>query len=48
MPLMVLTASSIFSVISRSTSSGAAPGCVVITTIAGKSIFGNWSTPSRV
>ena len=40
MPLMVLTASSILSVISVSTSSGAAPGSRVVTTTVGKSTFG--------
>ncbi len=47
MPLMVLTAPSILSVSSVSISSGAAPFSVVVTTMAGKSIFGNWSTPSE-
>ena len=46
MPLMVLTASSTLSVISVSTSSGAAPGCVVVTTTTGKSTLGKRSTPS--
>ena len=46
MPLIVLTASSTLSVISVSTSSGAAPGCVVVTTTTGKSTFGKRSTPS--
>ena len=46
MPLIVLTAPSILSVISVSTSSGEAPGSRVMTMTAGKSIFGNWSTPS--
>jgi hypothetical protein len=41
MPLMVLTASSILSVTSLSTCSGAAPGRRVVTRIAGKSTFGN-------
>ena len=48
MPLMVLTASSILSVISVSICSGAAPGCTVVTTTVGKSIFGKRSTPSWV
>ncbi len=48
MPLMVLTASSILSVTSLSTCSGAAPGRRVVTTMAGKSTFGNWSMPSWV
>ena len=47
MPLMVLTASSILSVISVSTSSGAAPGSRVVTTTVGKSTFGKRSRPSR-
>ena len=46
MPLMVFTDSSSLSVISVSTSSGEAPGSVVMTTMTGKSTFGNWSTPS--
>ena len=46
-PLIVLTASSILSVISVSICSGAAPGCTVVTTIIGRSIFGNRSTPRR-
>ena len=46
MPLMVLTASSIWSVTSLSTCSGAAPGSRVVTTIVGKSTLGNWSIPS--
>ena len=40
MPLMVLTASSILSVTSVSTCSGAAPGSRVVTTTVGKSTFG--------
>ena len=48
MPLMVLTASSILSVISVSISSGAAPGSRVVTTTVGKSTFGKRSTPRRV
>ena len=46
MPLIVLTASSILSVISVSISSGAAPGRRVVTTTVGKSTFGKRSTPS--
>ena len=41
MPLIVLTAPSILSVSSVSISSGAAPFSVVVTMMAGKSIFGN-------
>src|SRR6185295_16522292 len=48
MPLMVLTASSILSEISVSTSSGAAPGRRVVTTTVGKSTLGKRSSPSRV
>ena len=48
MPLIVLTASSILSVISVSTSSGAAPGSRVVTTTVGKSTLGKRSRPSRV
>ena len=48
MPLMVLTASSILSVISVSICSGAAPGCTVVMTTVGKSTLGNRSTPSFV
>src|SRR5438132_7761676 len=48
MPLIVLTASSILSVISVSICSGAAPGCTVVTSTVGKSTFGKRSTPSRV
>ena len=48
MPLIVLTASSILSVISVSTSSGAAPGSRVVTTTVGKSTFGKRSRPSLV
>ena len=48
MPLIVLTASSILSVISVSTSSGAAPGRRVVTTTVGKSTFGKRSRPSFV
>ena len=44
MPLMVLTASSILSVSSVSTSSGAAPGSVVMTETIGRSTFGKRST----
>ena len=47
-PLIVLTASSILSVTSVSTSSGAAPGSLVTTTTVGKSTFGNRSSPSFV
>src|SRR5262245_47849104 len=47
MPLMVLTPSSILSVISVSTSSGAAPGSRVVTTTVGKSTFGKRSSPRR-
>ena len=47
MPLIVLTASSILSEISVSTSSGAAPGSRVVTTTVGKSTFGKRSRPSR-
>ncbi|CAN5859725.1 hypothetical protein BH24ACI4_BH24ACI4_10890 [soil metagenome] len=46
-PLIVLTASSILSVISLSISSGAAPGSRVVTITVGKSTFGKRSTPSR-
>jgi hypothetical protein len=46
MPLMVLTAASILSVISLSTSSGAAPGWMVVTVTTGKSTLGNRSRPS--
>ena len=45
MPLTVLTASSILSVISVSTSSGAAPGSRVVTTTVGKSTLGKRSRP---
>src|ERR1043166_2180836 len=48
MPLIVLTASSILSVTSVSICSGAAPGCTVVTSTVGKSIFGKRSTPRRV
>ena len=48
MPLMVLTASSILSVISVSICSGAAPGWTVVITTVGKSTFGKRSTPSCV
>src|SRR5947207_14291591 len=48
MPLIVLTASSILSVISVSICSGAAPGWTVVTSTVGKSTFGNRSTPSFV
>jgi hypothetical protein len=47
-PLTVLTASSILSVISVSICSGAAPGWIVVITTVGKSTLGNWSTPSLV
>src|SRR5688572_15226757 len=47
MPLIVLTASSILSEISVSTSSGAAPGSRVVTTTVGKSTFGKRSSPRR-
>ena len=46
MPLIVLIASSSLSVISVSTSSGAAPGRTVVTTTNGKSTSGKRSTPS--
>ncbi len=46
MPLMVLTAPSILSEMSVSTSSGAAPSRRVVTTTKGKSTLGNWSRPS--
>ena len=45
-PLMVLTASSILSVTSLSTCSGAAPGSRVVTRTVGMSTLGNWSMPS--
>src|SRR6476661_1002624 len=45
MPLIVLTASSTFSVISVSTSSGDAPGLRTVIVTVGKSIFGKRSTP---
>src|SRR5262245_31865581 len=48
MPLMVFTPSSILSVISVSTSSGAAPGRRVVTMTVGKSTFGKRSSPRRV
>jgi hypothetical protein len=48
MPLIVLTASSILSVTSVSTSSGAAPGKRVVTTTVGKSTLGKRSSPSCV
>src|SRR5262245_39462629 len=48
MPLIVLTASSILSVISVSICSGAAPGWTVVTMTVGKSTFGKRSTPSLV
>ena len=41
MPLIVLTAASILSVMPVSTTSGAAPDNVVDTRISGMSIFGN-------
>ena len=43
--LMVLTASSIFLLISVSTSSGDAPGLITVTSTVGISTFGNRSTP---
>ncbi len=46
MPLTVLTASSILSVISVSISSGAEPGWRVVTVTIGKSTLGKRSTPS--
>src|SRR5438045_3405467 len=46
MPLIVLTASSILSVMSVSISSGAAPTRRVVIVIVGMSTFGNRSTPS--
>ena len=48
MPLTVLTASSILSVISVSISSGAEPGWRVVTVIIGKSTLGKRSTPSFI
>ena len=45
MPLMVLTAPSILSVISVSISCGDAPGLTTVIVIVGRSIFGNRSTP---
>ena len=45
MPLVVLTASSILSVISVSTSSGAEPVSRVVTVMMGKSILGKRSRP---
>jgi hypothetical protein len=48
MPLMVLTASSILSVISVSTSCGAAPGSRVVTVMVGNSTRGKRSTVSRL
>ncbi len=47
MPLTVLTAASILSVTSLSTSSGAAPGSSVVMRTIGKSTSGNLSTPRR-
>ena len=47
MPAIVFTARSILSVISVSISSGAAPACLVVTVMIGKSTLGNRSTPSR-
>src|SRR5262245_60008608 len=47
MPLIVFTASSILSVTSVSTCSGAAPGSRVVTTMVGMSMLGSWSIPSR-
>src|ERR1044071_5967991 len=44
-PLIVLTASSILSVISVSISCGDDPGLVTVTVIVGKSTFGKRSTP---
>ncbi len=46
MPLTVLTASSILSVISVSICSGEAPAWRVVMRMVGKSTFGNRSTPS--
>ena len=46
MPLIVLTAPSILSVISVSMSSGAEPGRTVVTVTNGNSIFGKRSNPS--
>src|SRR5688572_30662583 len=46
-PLMVFTASSIFSVTSVSISAGEAPGFMTVTVIVGKSTFGKRSTPKR-
>ncbi len=46
-PLMLLTASSIFLVISFSTSSGEAPGLTTVTITKGASILGIRSTPSE-
>ncbi len=46
MPLTVLTAASILSVISLSTSSGAAPGWTTDTVTVGKSTLGKRSRPS--
>ncbi len=48
MPAIVLIDSSILSVTSVSTSSGAAPGSRVMTATTGKSIRGKRSTPRRV
>src|SRR6478736_623602 len=48
MPLMVFTASSILSVTSVSTCSGAAPGSRVVIATEGMSTFGKRSTPSCV
>src|SRR4030095_16784113 len=48
MPLMVLTASSILSVISVSTSCGAAPGSRVVTVMVGNSTRGKRSIVSRL
>ncbi len=48
MPEMVLTAPSILSVMSVSTSSGAAPSRRVVMTTNGRSTFGNWSSPRRL
>src|SRR4026209_670420 len=46
MPLMLLTASSILSVTSLCTCSGAAPGRRVVTATVGKSTCGSRSTPT--
>jgi hypothetical protein len=46
MPPMLLRVSSSFSVMSLSTSAGAAPGSLVMTETIGKSTLGKRSTPS--